>query len=84
MIIDEDLAELFGMHIGDGCMSITKKYYEYYLGGDLKEEKEYHDNWVKPLFNKKIMVPLFNKEVERLKISRTRRERTFLRGLTFC
>ncbi len=63
MKIDEDLAEILGMHIGDGCISVTKRYSEYYLGGDLKEEKEYHDEWVKPLFNKKIMIPFFNKEV---------------------
>jgi len=63
MKIDEDLAEILGMHIGDGCISVTKRYSEYYLGGDLKEEKEYHNNWVKPLFNKKIMLPLLNKKV---------------------
>lgn len=63
MIIDEDLAELLGIHIGDGCISETNKYSEYYLGGDFIEEKEYHDNWVKPLFNKKIMNPIFGKDV---------------------
>lgn len=63
MKIDEDLAELLGIHIGDGCISENKRYSEYYLGGDLIEEKEYHDNWVGPLFNKKIMNPLFNKNV---------------------
>jgi len=63
MKIDEDLAELLGIHIGDGCISENKRYSEYYLGGDLVEEREYHDNWVGPLFNKKIMNPLFNKNV---------------------
>ena len=63
MKIDEELAELFGIHIGDGCISENTRYSEYYLGGDLTEEKEYHDNWVGPLFNKKIMIPLFNKNV---------------------
>jgi len=63
MKIDEELAELIGIHIGDGCISINKRYQEYYLGGDLKEEKEYHDTWVAPLFNKKIMIPLYNKKV---------------------
>jgi hypothetical protein len=64
MKIDEDLAELLGIHIGDGCISENKRYSEYYLGGDLIEEREYHDNWVGPLFNKKIMNPLFNKNVK--------------------
>ena len=63
MIIDEDIAELIGIHIGDGCISKNQRYHEYYLGGDLKEEKEYHDLWVGPLFNKKIMVPFFGNKV---------------------
>jgi len=63
MKIDGDLAELMGIHIGDGCISVTKRYSEYYLGGDIKEEKEYHDKWVAPLFDKKIMMPLYNKKV---------------------
>ncbi len=63
MKIDGDLAEILGIHIGDGCISVNDRYSEYYLGGDLTEEKEYHDTWVGPLFNKKIMIPLFNKEV---------------------
>ena len=63
MKIDGEMAELMGIHIGDGCISENDRYSEYYLGGDLIEEREYHDNWVGPLFNKKIMYPLFNKNV---------------------
>ena len=63
MKIDGDLAELMGIHIGDGCISVNDRYSEYYLGGDLTQEKEYHDTWVGPLFNKTIMIPLFNKKV---------------------
>jgi intein/homing endonuclease len=61
--IDGDLAEIAGIHIGDGCISVTKRYSEYYLGGDRIEEKEYHDRWVGPLFNRKIMMPLYGREV---------------------
>ena len=61
--IDPDMAELLGMYIGDGCISRTKRYAMYYLGGDLKEEREYHDNWVGPLFNEKISQPILNKDV---------------------
>ena len=61
---DGDLAEIIGIHIGDGCLSVTKRYSEYYLGGDITEEREYHDAWVKPLFNRKIMAPLYGKEVK--------------------
>jgi len=63
MKIDGDMAELIGIHIGDGCISCNNRYKEYYLGGDLTEEKEYHDNWVAPLFNKKVMIPLYGKTV---------------------
>lgn len=63
MEIDGDLAELLGAHIGDGCISRTSRYAEYYLGEDITEEKEYHDNWIGPLFNKKIAIPVLNKEV---------------------
>jgi len=63
MKIDGDLAEIIGIHIGDGCISVNKRYREYYLGGDLREEKKYHDEWVAPLFNKKIMLPLFKQKV---------------------
>ncbi len=31
--------------------------------GDITEEKEYHDKWVTPLFNRKIMIPSFGKKV---------------------
>jgi len=63
MKIDGDMAEILGMHIGDGCISVTERYKEYYLGGDLIEEREYHDKWVGPLFNKKVMIPLYGKKV---------------------
>ena len=63
MKIDGDMAEILGIHIGDGCISVNSRYDEYYLGGDLKEEKEYHDEWVSKLFNRKVMIPLYNKEV---------------------
>ncbi len=63
MKIDEDMAEIIGIHIGDGCISINDRYKEYYLGGDLTEEKEYHDKWVSRLFNKKVMLPLYNKKI---------------------
>jgi intein/homing endonuclease len=64
MKIDGDLAEIIGIHIGDGCISVNNRYSMYYLGGDLKEEKEYHNKWVAPLFDKKIMLPLYKKRVQ--------------------
>jgi intein/homing endonuclease len=63
MRIDGDFAELMGIHIGDGCISENSRYSEYYLGGDITEEREYHDTWVYHLFNKKVMQPLFKKNV---------------------
>ena len=63
MKIDGDMAELLGIHIGDGCISVNNRYSEYYLGGDLTQERDYHDQWVSHLFNKKVMIPLFKKKV---------------------
>ena len=63
MKMDCDLAEIIGIHIGDGCISKNNRYCEYYLGGGLKEEREYHDKCVGPLFNKKVAIPVLNKEV---------------------
>jgi intein/homing endonuclease len=33
------------------------------LAGDITEEKEYHDTWVAPLFNKKVAIPILGKKV---------------------
>lgn len=63
MEIDEDLAEVIGMHLGDGCISCNKRYKEAYIGGDLTEEKDYHNNWVSFLYNKKIVIPLTGKKM---------------------
>jgi len=63
MKIDGDMAELLGIHIGDGCISRNPRYSEYYLGGDITEEKEYHDKWVSVLFNRKVMIPLYGKNI---------------------
>ncbi|MBN2421430.1 hypothetical protein JXB27_04090 [Candidatus Woesearchaeota archaeon] len=49
MEIDEKLAELIGITIGDGCISITKRYSEYAVSGDVNEEREYYDSHVIPL-----------------------------------
>lgn len=63
MKIDGDMAEIMGMHIGDGCISENSRYSEYYLGGDITEEKDYHLNYVRPLFNKKVALPVLGKRV---------------------
>ena len=59
-----ELAELIGIHLGDGCISVTKRYSEYALSGDLNEEREYYDNIIVPLFNKIIAIPILNKSIQ--------------------
>jgi len=66
MEIDGDMAEILGIHMGDGCISVNKRYHMYYVGGDITEEKEYHDLWVSELLNKKVFIPL-NKRLARYK-----------------
>ncbi len=62
--ISEELAELIGIHIGDGCLSNNGRYKEVALAGDLLEEKSYYDDYVVPLFNKIIAKNILNKEVK--------------------
>ena len=45
-----ELAEEIGMHFGDGFLS--NKRYDYRLKGNPKDEKEYYQNYIKPLFKK--------------------------------
>lgn len=63
MKINGEIAEILGIHVGDGCISVNKRYKEYALSGDIREEREYYDNWVVPLFSKNIVKPLLNKEL---------------------
>ncbi|MBR9692150.1 hypothetical protein GOV06_05190 [Candidatus Woesearchaeota archaeon] len=45
------LAEFIGWHIGDGCLSISKKRYQYFLTGDIVEEYSFYKNIIVPTFN---------------------------------
>ncbi len=56
-----ELAEEIGMHVGDGFLSAKK--YEYRLKGN-KNEKEYYDNFIKPLFKRLYNIDLNLKEYE--------------------
>jgi len=62
--LDGDVAELVGIHLGDGCLSITRNYQEYALSGDLSEEREYLERWVIPMFNEKVAIPLLGKPIK--------------------
>jgi hypothetical protein len=63
MKISESFAEIIGMTLGDGCISVTKRYCEFALLGDRNEEREYYENYVIPLLNKELFVPLLNKQL---------------------
>ncbi len=63
MKLTPGLAELIGAHLGDGCISVTKRYKEYVLAGDRTEEREYHEYHLIPLFNKEIAIPFLGREV---------------------
>lgn len=63
MKITEELAELVGAHVGDGCLCDNGRYKEYALLGDLKEEKDYYENHIVPLFNKIVVKPLIGEEI---------------------
>ena len=46
-----DLAEICGIHAGDGYMRKRGNIYELELSGGF-DEKEYYDSWVVPLYEK--------------------------------
>ncbi len=60
----EALFELFGIYVGDGCLSVNKRYKELAILGDINEEFEYHKDYVIPLFNKTVFIPLTGKPIE--------------------
>jgi intein/homing endonuclease len=62
-ISNAEVAEIMGIITGDGCISITKRYNELAICGDITEEKSYYDRRVAPLFNKHIAIPATGKSV---------------------
>ncbi|MDP3919018.1 MAG: LAGLIDADG family homing endonuclease [Nanoarchaeota archaeon] len=63
MEISKKLAEIIGIHMGDGCISINSRYSEYAILGDISEEKEYYDKHLVPLYNQHIFIPILKKKV---------------------
>ncbi len=58
-----ELAEFIGWHIGDGCISITKRYSEYTLTGDITEEHQFYKEIIVPTFNN-LFKNILNKEIK--------------------
>lgn len=58
-------AELVGLGFGDGGLTCGDKpnIMRFQLRGNLTEDKEHYDNYIIPLFNKEIMIPLFGRNV---------------------
>lgn len=58
-------AELVGLSFGDGGLTYrnNSRRVKFQLRGDLREDKNHYDNYVIPLFNKEVMLPLFSREV---------------------
>lgn len=54
MLDKSKLAELSGIIIGDGCISVTARYHELAISGDLVEEFDYYVNHVAKLLNNAI------------------------------
>lgn len=55
-----NIAEFLGWHIGDGCISINKRYSEFTLTGDLTEELPFYKEVIIPTFNR-----LFSKSLKK-------------------
>ena len=53
MKIDKDLALLYGVLLGDGCLGKVKNYhYDISISGNLKDDKPFYDNILKPIIFK--------------------------------
>ncbi|PLW80185.1 hypothetical protein C0585_03465 [Candidatus Woesearchaeota archaeon] len=55
-------SQFLGWHLGDGCISITKKYSQYSLTGDITEELLFYKCVILPCF--KIIFPRFISEIK--------------------
>ena len=49
--ISDNLAEFFGWHLGDGCLTSSKNKFQYSLTGDIVEEKEFYIKEIIPIMN---------------------------------
>lgn len=49
--MNEKMAEFVGICLGDGCISITKRYNEFAVSGHHIDERRYYNETVIPLFN---------------------------------
>lgn len=60
----EKIAELVGLSFGDGSLTKRKSRnrLRFQLRGDCTEDKEHYDNYILPLFNEQLMVPLFKRK----------------------
>ena len=60
-----ETAELVGLSFGDGGLTprFGTRRMKFQLRGDFKEDKEHYDDYIAPLFNKEVMLPLFNRNV---------------------
>src|SRR3989344_2948722 len=54
MKIDKDLALFYGILLGDGCLSESKKYYHYniYISGNLRDDLSFYEFVLKKLIFK--------------------------------
>ena len=63
MKLTDELAELVGVHIGDGCLSDNGRYRECAVLGDLTEEIDYYESHLVPMFNRVVANPLIGNDV---------------------
>jgi len=62
MKLTDELAELVGVHIGDGCLSDNGRYRECAVLGDLTEEIDYYESHLVPMFNRVVANPLIGND----------------------
>ena len=62
---NKNTAELVGLSFGDGGLTYRKNTnrLRFQLRGHLIEDKEHYDEYIIPVFNKEIMIPIFDRAV---------------------
>lgn len=62
---NEKIAEIVGLSFGDGSLTKrkTRNKLRFQLRGDIIEDRDHYDNYIIPLFNTNITLPLINKKI---------------------
>lgn len=70
---NDELAEIVGLSFGDGSLTIRKEYgtLRFQLRGNTTEDRDHYDEYIIPIFNRNVCIPLANKKVPTVESRKT-------------